>query len=141
MRTIILSLLASLCTLSLSGQTGKLVVWVEGIDVEKGGNISVGLFDEDGFPKTGQQKEGQNVLIDAARMKVVFENVPAGEYAIAVYQDFDKNNVMATNLVGYPTEPIGFSNDAKIFMGPPDFDDAAVQVDSGAVVELTVKIK
>ena len=34
-------------------------------------------------------------------------------------------------MLGIPKEGYGFSNDAKGRMGPPSFDDAAVEVGSG----------
>ncbi len=36
--------------------------------------------------------------------------LPEGEYAIAIYEDVNANEVLDRNLVGYPTEKYGFSN-------------------------------
>ncbi|MCC6727118.1 MAG: DUF2141 domain-containing protein [Saprospiraceae bacterium] len=37
------------------------------------------------------------------------ENLPAGEYAFAVFLDENNNKKLDKNLVGVPTEPYGFS--------------------------------
>jgi uncharacterized protein (DUF2141 family) len=44
-----------------------------------------------------------------------------GIYAIAVYHDIDGNRKLNRNLVGFPTEPVGFSNNPNTFLGIPSF--------------------
>jgi uncharacterized protein (DUF2141 family) len=44
------------------------------------------------------------------QVSVVFENIAAGRYAIAVLLDQDGNKKMSTNLLGIPREKYGFSN-------------------------------
>ena len=44
---------------------------------------------------------------------VVIDSLPAGTYAIALYQDQNDNGVMDKNWLGIPTEPLGFSNPAE----------------------------
>jgi uncharacterized protein (DUF2141 family) len=120
------------------GQTGTVRLLVEGIDIKKGGELSAGIFKEDNFPKVGKQLKGMEVLVTAARMQVTFANISVGEYAVVVFQDADKNKDLKTNFIGLPQEPIGFSNDARIKMGPPDFKDAKVHVEKDK--ELVLKI-
>jgi uncharacterized protein (DUF2141 family) len=63
-----------------------------------------------------------------------------GRYGIKVFHDVDSDGTMAANLIGIPTEPIGFSNDAPIRLGPPNFADAAFDVGpSGAAQTITLK--
>ncbi|HYC05948.1 MAG TPA: DUF2141 domain-containing protein [Azospirillaceae bacterium] len=54
-------------------------------------------------------------------------DLPAGTYALRVFQDIDGDGALGRSLLGMPTEPIGFSNDAMGAMGPPSFDQAAVR--------------
>jgi uncharacterized protein (DUF2141 family) len=72
---------------------------------------------------------------------LVLSNIAVGEYALAIFQDYDKNRVLKTNLVGYPTEPVGFSNNAKMILGPPSFDDARFQVNANQTTTLAVVLK
>ncbi len=64
----------------------------------------------------------------AGSMRIVFTDLPPGDYAVAAFHDADGDGELATNLLGMPTEGYGFSNGARGFMGPPRFDAAAVTV-------------
>ncbi|WP_114394697.1 DUF2141 domain-containing protein [Oleisolibacter albus] len=56
--------------------------------------------------------------------------LPPGRYAVRVFQDLNANGTLDTNLLGIPTEPFGFSNDAMGEMGPPSFAAAAITLES-----------
>lgn len=64
----------------------------------------------------------------AGSVRVVFTDLPPGDYAVAAFHDADGDGELATNILGMPTEGYGFSNGARGFMGPPRFDAAAVTV-------------
>ncbi|MEM1120027.1 MAG: DUF2141 domain-containing protein [Bacteroidota bacterium] len=51
-------------------------------------------------------------------------NLPPDEYAIAVYHDVNNNQKLDTNIFGIPTEPYGFSNNARSKWGPPKYEVA-----------------
>ena len=119
-------------------QTGTVVLNVTQIQADKGGEISAGIFIKDNFPKVGKQFVGQEKSVTGKSMQLIFEKVPVGEYGVVAFQDIDKNKDLKTNFVGFPKEPIGFSNDAKIKFGPPDFDDAKVKVEAGKTLTLTI---
>ena len=61
-------------------------------------------------------------------LRFVFADLAPGEYAVAAFHDADADGKLNTNLLGLPTEGFGFSNGAVGFMGPPDFDEAAVTI-------------
>ncbi|MBV9841985.1 MAG: DUF2141 domain-containing protein [Sphingomonadaceae bacterium] len=52
-------------------------------------------------------------------------SVPPGRYAIQAFHDRNGNGKVDRNFLGIPTEPVGFSNDAPLHMGPPKFAVAA----------------
>ena len=52
------------------------------------------------------------------------ENLPSGEYAIRMFHDVNGNGELDTNIVGRPTEPYAFSNNARGMFGPPAWEDA-----------------
>ena len=114
---------------------------VTGILSEKGGELSAGIFPEATFPEVGQQLIGKELIINSDKMIVVFEGVPVGTYALAIFQDIDKNKDLATNFVGYPREPIGFSNNVRIRFGPPTFEDAAVTVKANQTLFLDIQLR
>jgi uncharacterized protein (DUF2141 family) len=64
----------------------------------------------------------------AGATTVVIRSVPAGTYALQAFHDTDGDRAIGRNLLGMPTEGIGFGNDAAMRFGPPTFADAAVTV-------------
>lgn len=53
--------------------------------------------------------------------------LPAGDYAIVVIVDSNKNGLIDRHFLGIPTEPIGFSNDYRPF-GPPVYLKAKISL-------------
>lgn len=100
-----------------------LKITVEGLDGDKG-TLYLALYDQNGFPKSGQQIAG--TMSKASQTTHVFNNLTPGRYAVSAYQDINSNEKLDKNLVGIPQEPYGFSNNAKGFMGPPKFESAAI---------------
>jgi uncharacterized protein (DUF2141 family) len=71
---------------------------------------------------------------------LIFEEVPAGEFVVAVLHDADENQELSFNLLGMPREDYGFSRDARAMFGPPEFKKAAVSLQPGESKTLTVKV-
>lgn len=138
MKKLALSLICAWIAAQGFAQTGTISLNVTQIQTDKGGEISAGIFVRKNFPKVGKQLVGQEKSVTGKSMQLIFENVPVGEYGVVAFQDIDKNKDLKTNFVGLPKEPIGFSNDAKIKFGPPDFDDAKVKVEAGKTLTLTI---
>lgn len=65
---------------------------------------------------------------------VTVRDVPPGVYGVIAHHDSNDDTVVNRNLIGLPTEGIGFSRDAQIRLGPPRFGDAALQIDGSTVV-------
>ncbi len=57
---------------------------------------------------------------------ITFTDVPSGEYALAIYQDLNGNKKLDTNLVGYPKEPFGFSQNIKPRFSAPTYDECKI---------------
>lgn len=62
----------------------------------------------------------------------------AGEYGVRVLHDENGNGELDSNLVGMPTEPWGFSNNATGNFGPPGWDDVRFRLDGHA--DLTIHL-
>lgn len=125
----------------LYGQTGTVILQVEGIDAKKGGQLSAGIFREENFPKVGKQFRGTEIKITANKMEVRLNDIPVGSYGAAVFHDIDKNKDLKANFLGLPQEPIGFSNDARIKFGPPSFEDAQFMVEKDKEVILQIILR
>jgi uncharacterized protein (DUF2141 family) len=65
--------------------------------------------------------------------------VPPGTYAAQAFQDENGNGKVDRSLLGIPTEGIGFSRDARMRFGPPNFDDAAFTLTDDAKLALTLR--
>jgi uncharacterized protein (DUF2141 family) len=117
-----------LLTLALAApfvaHAADLVIHVDNVK-STSGQVMVALYDNaDAFLK--QPVRAERAKADKAGTTLVFHDVAPGDYGFAVFQDINDNGRMDRNLMGIPTEPIAFSNNAQGRMGPPDF--AAVKL-------------
>lgn len=55
-------------------------------------------------------------------LSIPCQGLPAGTYAISLFQDENGNRKLDTGIFGIPKEKYGFSNDAEGVMGPPSYD-------------------
>lgn len=85
--------------------------------------------DANRFPRCQDSSQGYRVVVPAGEAATLrFDNVAPGTYAIALLHD-ENDNGRADRVLGMmPREGFGFSNDAPVKMGPPDFADAAITV-------------
>lgn len=73
-------------------------------------------------------------------MEAVLENIPTGEYAIAVFHDENNNEILETNFFGIPVEPYCFSGEGHSKWRPPYYKDAKFTVDkSGTTLRLQLQ--
>jgi uncharacterized protein (DUF2141 family) len=63
----------------------------------------------------------------------------AGRYGLAAYQDINGDGELNRNMIGIPTEPYAFSNNAPLRFGPPTFEDAALELGASAETVLTLR--
>jgi uncharacterized protein (DUF2141 family) len=123
-----------LCSLNLFAQNTSLEVTVKNIKGTKG-TIRVGLFDkEDEFLKTAVK--GKVVRANGSEVKVIFENLPYGDYAISVIHDENGNEKLDTKAMGIPKEGFAFGNNAMGTFGPPSFGEAKVKVETETVEQV-----
>jgi uncharacterized protein (DUF2141 family) len=107
-----------------------------GMESDKG-NLYVALYNkEKDFLK--KSIKGEIVKITDKKATAVFKNIPEGEYAISAFHDENDNKKMDTKIFGIPKEPIGMSNDAKGFMGPPKYKDAKFSVNGNVSLKITM---
>ena len=105
------------------------------------GSLKVAVFDAaDGFPNHAMATHLQSFDIDHVDGSIQLDPIPPGLYAIAVYHDVDSDGKMNRAIAGYPTEPYGFSNDARAIFGPPEFASAVFEAVEGET-ELKIEVK
>ncbi len=85
------------------------------------------------FPKCRGDANAHSVVVPAGKQVTFsFKGVKPGRYAIALLHDENDNGKADRALMMMPTEGYGFSRDAKVRMGPPKFNSAAIEVGSSA---------
>ena len=67
--------------------------------------------------------------------------LPAGEYALSIFQDVNDDGKLARNFIGLPKEPAGLSNNLRPRFGPPKYKDAKFEVTVGTVVEQKIELQ
>lgn len=103
-------------------QISRFTLLIEGIPEVKG-EIRIAMFDsEQKYPEDPVHA----IVLPVERKEVewVVNDLPYGEYAIAVYHDKNKNGELDSNLLGIPKEDYGFSNNARGRFGPASWKDA-----------------
>lgn len=101
------------------------------------GVVKVGLYDaEANFLKAVYKSIKSDIKDNTAT--VTFTNIPKGTYAVSVYHDENKNDVMDRNSFGIPSEDYGTSNGATGFMGPPKFEDAKFNLINNSKINITI---
>ena len=117
----------------------KLKVEIIGLRSNKG-QVMVALYrDIDDFPsKKGRYKH----LILTPHNHVatgVFEDLHPGKYAVAVILDENKSFHMDKNIVGFPTEQYGFSNNAREQFSAPSFQKASFELHTDRKIQIKVE--
>jgi len=95
------------------------------------GTIRLGVFAGKEDYENGGGVTGANVSVDESTETVTIDGLTPGTYAIKLYHDVDDDGEMDTNPFGMPTEPFGFSNDARGRFGPAKWADAKFDLTSG----------
>jgi uncharacterized protein (DUF2141 family) len=89
-------------------------------------------FLKDDCPYVGDAQAHAGVTV------VTVHNLPPGRYAAQIFHDENRNKKVDRALFGVPKEGVGFSNDARISLGPPKWADAVFAFNGG---EQTIGLK
>jgi uncharacterized protein (DUF2141 family) len=137
-RTAVIGLIILLTAMSQAASAAVVEIAVTGV-VHARGHIHVDLCTEDTFLKDNCPYEGSAVATPGATV-VTITGVPPGEYAAQVFHDEHDDGKVRRTVLGIPTEPIGFSNDAPLHVHGPKFREAAFAVEHG-VERITLKLR
>lgn len=108
----------------------SLSLTVSGISRD-GGYIMVGVFNsEDGWDSNSAVTGGR-IEVTGDQVTIDFPGLEPGSYGLKLYHDVDGNGALDTNMMGIPTEPFAFSNNAMGRFGPASWDDAQFELAAG----------
>src|SRR5262245_7057441 len=118
-------------TAASAQSAGRLSVAVDGVRSESG-SVCCGLYSSaDGFREPGREMRGAVAHIKDGRATCVFQGIPAGTYAVAVFHAEHNEAQIETGLFGKPKQGYGFSNNPSSMFGPPNFSSAAFEYKGG----------
>jgi uncharacterized protein (DUF2141 family) len=116
-------------------------VEVSGVEPGKG-FVFLGLYDkEKGFLDNESQIATAKVKATENKVVYTFKNLPDGDYAIAVYQDLNNNGKCDKNMIGYPTEGFGFSQNYKPRLSAPSFDQVKIAINQYTKASIALIVK
>jgi uncharacterized protein (DUF2141 family) len=144
--TLMTAVTAAAATLFLSVPifADELVVTIN--NIKEAGEIHVALYDNaDAFEADRGEKggaapgitQGTIEFVEAGSVTYRYDVAP-GTYAIGIFHDVNLNNRLDNYFFGVPKEQYGFSNDARGFMGPPSFKEAAFSVKGRTEIAITL---
>ena len=127
MRTLFFVLfLAPLCLFSQN----SISVHVHNVPSNKG-HINVAVYNSDDtfLSFDGVFKVGTEVAHEGI-VQLLIEDLPSGEYALAVFHDENGNGKLDTNWLGIPKEKVAFSKGKMKTFGPPKYKECSFRVHS-----------
>lgn len=105
---ILISCLAFFVSSTIFAQNGTLTLKVKNIEQVKG-DILVGLYDNaEDFPDGGKEYRQVKIEVNSKAESYTFEDLPEGEYAIALHHDLNSDGEFQKSFMGMPEEPYGF---------------------------------
>lgn len=101
------------------------------------GKVRVGIFNSpDGFPVTGNQYKGFEYPVTGTKMTITIPNIEKGKYAIGIMQDLNGNGKLDKNVIGYPSEIYGFSNNSRGTFSAPTYESASFYHDGSTTLNI-----
>jgi uncharacterized protein (DUF2141 family) len=91
-------------------------------------NIRIGIFRrQDNFPDINSVFRFYGLKPDGkTEASMEISDLEYGEYVVGCFQDLNGNNALETTPEGFPTEPVGLSNNFLITSYAPSFEDCKV---------------
>jgi uncharacterized protein (DUF2141 family) len=136
LRRLLLSLMLPLLTACTHAPSSSLAAHLEGPYSLK---VSIKVPDDEGFIKIalynssstwlepGLAVRARVLVPSGADTQMVFYGLPAGQYAIAAFQDTNNNQKLDKKWFVLPKEPYGFSNDTGR-RGPASFKKSIISI-------------
>ena len=107
------------------------------------GEILISLYDKaEGFPKD-RDAIVRTAAVEpdvSGQVTTIFEDLPHGDYAIAVLHDEDGSQGMTFGTFHLPKEGYCFSNNVKVRFKPPKFKKTKFTLDGDGVTQ-TLRMK
>lgn len=125
---------------SATAQNYTLTIQVDGVN-QQGGNIGVLVFQNDkGWPE--DRTIAFKDIVEPAHSGTVtvrIPDLPAGDYAVALVHDVNRNHKVDKNWFGKPTEQWGMSNNPHATLKAPPFDKAKFKLNHDSEIHIQLQ--
>jgi len=116
----------------------NLSIIIEGVKTSNG-CINVAVYNQsEGFLKFDKVYKCDSTRAHKGVTHMNITDLPAGEYALAIFHDENGNNELDTNWLGIPKESIGFSKGRMKTFGPPSFKECAMKIIADSEIRITL---
>lgn len=92
--------------------------------LQPGGQVSVAIFQSGADWKSRSRPAWAGIRRVEGQQLSLELDLPSGVYGVMAYHDRNSNGRLDTLPIGLPTEPYGFSNNARGTFGPPTWSAA-----------------
>ena len=137
MKLVMLLLLCCVCsafTPTNELRKGVMIVEFDHLKAENG-IVEVSLYNNgDTFLEAGHASFKKRQKVVNGKVKVVFDNLPFGNYAAVSYHDINENKEIDRNFIGIPKEPVAVSRQTKKRFSIPNFNDAKIDFNQAEMV-------
>jgi uncharacterized protein (DUF2141 family) len=142
LRNLMIFVLCLASTALGADDTLTLTVTVMGVTPNQG-QVVVTLFDNEKNYMKKALIVGREEALDNDAVNVVFPGLTIGTYAASVYYDLDSDGELDTGMFRIPSEPVGFSNNARGRFGPAKWKQTSFQLteDKNITVQVVKAIK
>jgi uncharacterized protein (DUF2141 family) len=114
--------------------TGVLVLSFEGLKSDKG-SILAAVYASEAAYGGGAPIRAVKAEIANGTASVEIPGLAPGSYAVKSFHDLKGDGKLTFNMFGLPTEPVAFSNNAKIKGKAPSWSETAFAVGAGRTTQ------
>ena len=124
------------------GQDINQVVIVTNLNSVKG-TLYIGWYNKStDFPVNDRAIFREEIEVsDLSEVTVQFDNIPAGNYAIAIFLDENDNYILDRNLFGIPKEKYGFSNNVLPALRAATFEESVFSLTDFKRTTIVINLK
>lgn len=115
----------------------KMIVEIDNIKHTNAQPVLIAVDKKDNFLKDGMPYRYATIPANSNKITETF-TLPAGDYAVSVYQDVNKNGKMDKNFFGAPTEPYAFSRNYKPTIRAPKFNEVKINMNSDRKINISL---
>lgn len=119
-------------------ETVELTIVVTNIHTLEG-HLKMGIFKDSGtFLQKGKEYKAYSIKPKGKTTIIHVRGIKKGDYAISIYHDINDDSNCNLSWIFRPIEPYGFSNNVKLVLFKPSFNDCKFNADRDR--EITIRL-